>query len=234
MPDAYNDPFSDYSLYHPQIERFFLENYIFHQDLETGAIFSRSSYGKNWGSHSALYIHRGYFKIYLTNAQGSDIFTGFMPQYSVIYSARTGAPRMGKYLMTNGPTSIYVVPQADYLDWLSQSADLVSHQIEEAFYRRNLSDYPRMMSQGMSSKAKVWHLLLYTAQRFGHPEQEPGRWVLDRPLTNADMASYFDIHPHNVSTCMAQLVKAGLIERSSARLLVPDMNALEAVVRQAE
>lgn len=162
--------FDDYVLYHPEIEAFFLENYLYRQDLECGTIYSRSSYGKNWGKDSVLYIHQGYFKIYLTNSAGNESFTGFMPQYSVLYSARTGAPHMGKYMVANASVTIYVTTQKDYLAFLQSSPELISHQLEEPYYRRNINDVPRYIGMNASSRYKVWEFILYVALRFGFRE----------------------------------------------------------------
>lgn len=220
--------FGQYSLYDENIARFFRENYVYKTTFQAGEkfdILSRWSAGSN---NTVAYVESGLLRIYLSNAYGEEVFGGFMPQASTLFPARSGAAMMGKYFIANTTTTVLFAAMQQYLQFLSAKPDLIRHQLEEPYYRRNLNDFPRYNNIRQADRLVVYSYVLFLLLSFGTPDRiDPLRYVFSNPPVNRDIASFCNVHPNNVSKFVNELVHAGLITRSRSRLEAPDIRALE-------
>lgn len=132
-----DNTFGSYVLYNEEIAQFFLSNYVYRHTFQIGEKYDILSRWSSGSSNTVTYIESGLFRIYLSNAYGEELFSGFMPAASTLFPARSGAAMMGKYFIANWPTTIYSASMQQYLQFLKTSEELILHQLEEPYYRRN-------------------------------------------------------------------------------------------------
>lgn len=221
----FNEVFHDFSLYNEKLEHFFLNHYIYRHVYRRGERFDTP--GQNIGKAAVCYIHRGYFKMFFTTSTGSEVFNGYMPQFSTLSTFTTGE-LYGKYMKANVDDAVvYVVPRSAYLKLLASDESLLWHQLNEPIYRRNLNDIPRYETLSKSSRVQVFTYVLFVCECFGKPvEGNPNRIAMNHPPAMLDIANFNGIHPNNVSKFYSELEKAGLITHSRSRLVVEDVAGL--------
>ena len=227
MSDIGNDNifshFKTFNLYHQEFEEFFLTRYIAKKIYAKNEIIDRMPPE----SRLVSYLHKGYLKLYTLNADGNEIFNGFIPEYSVIIST-PGISLLGKYSVANTETEIFYASLSEYLTFLAQSPERILHQIYEPYYRRNFNDLPRYETINQSARLKTYVYLHYLASRFGEAKpNNPHTIVIDNPPSYKDIAHFNDIHPSNVVTFLNDLKRLDIIHRTKSNITILDRRLLE-------
>ena len=212
--------FDSFELYNEDINNFFKTNYIVKKTFHTGERLDRGN------TNSVQYLNSGLIKVYNINLDGNEVFTGYIPLHSTMYTS-PGLNFLGKYSVAAVETEIYYCKMNDYLSFLQESPDRLLHALHEPYYRRNLNSLPTYEAIGQSLRFKVYNYIYYVANRFGIiSNNDSNKVIVINPPSYIDIANFNSVHPSNVSTCFSELKNAGILSKGKNKITL-DMQRLE-------
>lgn len=218
-----------YCLYNRQIDEFFHDASVFRYNLNRGEDFIGTV---RLEKGIVAYVSRGLFKLFVLSEKGDSSFTGFIPRYSTI-TATSDENAFGKQCIANIDSEVLIAPLNSYVDFIRSSAELTLHQIHEPFYRRNINDIPRNFFLHYHVRVRVSGYILTTVLCFGaRSVVDERRWSLRYPPNYKEIASYIGANANNVSSCLTELERAGLIERTPRELIIPDVALFHDILNQ--
>jgi CRP-like cAMP-binding protein len=225
--DLFESTIASFTLYNRDVERFFLDHYIRRMTYHARDPF----FDPNQASVNTIaYVEKGLFKMYTNATNGQEIFTGYLPPHSTMMTLQSGGS-LGKFMHACGESTVYIADRMDYLRFLNSSPDLTWHQLNEAYYRRNLNSLPRYESLNMTARQKTWLYILYIGLRLGSADPaHPLMRTAACPPALKEVASYFGIHPNNVSRYYNELRNSDIIDFSPKKLVIYDISRLEAAL----
>jgi CRP-like cAMP-binding protein len=139
-----------------------------------------------------------------------------------------GLPDAGLYVNTAetvSPASVFRVPWQHLRGLMLREPDLqISFLTRVAFDLRQAQRRVMILGQQNVSQRLASFLLDFIHDRDFYDER---RHELSLPLNRFDLGDYLGTAPETVARAFAKLEKAGLVRRTSPRLLdIPDMGAL--------
>lgn len=218
--------FQSFNPYDCDFEVFFREHSILKKTYCNEELIQDPENDKTIG-----YLYSGYCKLYQINQNGDEIFTGFIPPHTTrLYNEMNTI--LGKTLMAAGDVQIYFALYSDYLDFLQQKSERITHALKEPLYRRNLNEYPRHESIGQSAKFKTYNYIYFLAQNFGKTQPGKNHYTIAYPPNYRDIASYNGISSNNVSHYLSELKREGIIEYNKKALLLLDLDKLKKILQE--
>lgn len=225
------DKIQSQNLYNKDIETFFLRHHIYKCICHRKELLSDKA---TFSPEAVLYVRAGRFKIYMGTIDGDNVFVGYLPQYSIL-AIYDNSLAEAKFNVADVDSTVYAAHMDDYLRFLQTSPELIYHQMQEPYTRRNANDFSRNDTIGHVARIKVSEFLLCTCLRFGMAEGPSGTDIaMKYPPTIADIASYTGTHRTNVSRLISELQKNGYLTYTKDKLTIHDVEGLSTLIEEGK
>ena len=132
------------------------------------------------------------------------------------------------FYKTDSPTTLHVIPVGDALTFLRANPDVVFDLLSRVYRGIDglLGRLVRLMSG--SARSRLLYELLIECRRFGQPQTDGGRLL---SINELDIASRAGLSRETVNREMRKIKTSGLVERYKGNIIVKNVDALEAAVR---
>ena len=182
----------------------------------------------DWGS-SVYFVLSGWLKIRTYNADGKEVTLNIIGQGEIVgeMAALEQSPRSTDVLSLTAVT-IANIPAADFVRLL-KSEPLAGIKLAQLMGRRLRQINRRLRLRESNSAARVADTLLFLAEGQGVDiNSDKGAEIPNFP--HRELSSMSGLARETVTRVLTKLERDGLIIRSSDKMTIPDISALEASI----
>ncbi len=182
----------------------------------------------DWGS-SVYFVLSGWLKIRTYNADGKEVTLNIIGQGEIVgeMAALEHSPRSTDVLSLTAVT-IANIPAADFVRLL-KSEPLAGIKLAQLMGRRLRQLNRRLRLRESSSSSRVADTLLFLAEGQGVDiNSDKGAEIPNFP--HRELSSMSGLARETVTRVLTKLERDGLIIRSSDKMTIPDISALEASI----
>ena len=199
------------------------------------ALAHRAVYPENWLIFSqgddgdALYgIASGQVRIFTADDKGHEIFLNILGPGETFgeIALLDGLPRTAS-AMTTAPTVLVIIPRRHFLALLGKNPELTLHLIELLCSRLRRVSKLIEETTFLAGPARVAKRLVSLAEKLGHPAPDGG---IELTMSQADLGRCLGISRQIVNHYLREWCEDGWIELRRGRIVVHDLEALNAVV----
>ncbi len=182
----------------------------------------------DWGS-SVYFVLSGWLKIRTYNADGKEVTLNIIGQGEIVgeMAALEQSPRSTDVLSLTAVT-IANIPAADFVRLL-KSEPLAGIKLAQLMGRRLRQINRRLRLRESNSSSRVADTLLFLAEGQGVDiNSDKGAEIPNFP--HRELSSMSGLARETVTRVLTKLERDGLIIRSSDKMTIPDISALEASI----
>ncbi len=181
----------------------------------------------DWGG-SVYFIIDGWVKIRTYNLEGKEVTLNIIGQGEIVgeMAALEEIPRSTD-VITLTPTTISSIPAQDFITLLN-TEPLAGIRLAQLIARRLRQVNRRLRLRESDSLSRVADTLMFLAEGQGK-KKDKGLEIPNLP--HRELSSISGLARETVTRCLTKLEHNGLIKRSPELIHIPDLFALERVIR---
>lgn len=169
------------------------------------------------------FLHKGCLKVFFSTENGTERLMWFLEEGNLI---PTGSGKsFCKRLVADVDSEILYITFDDIYQFVLQSKQNFFTIVEQYQKRQILCIQGQLKEIEESSSVKILKFLYQSAALYGKKKKD-GILVENLP-SRSDIASHIGVHRSNVTRCISNLEKEGILEKIGKKLLVKDLDRLQ-------